>query len=104
MNRIDLKKIIMSDFDRHLGIFGNPMCRPRTKNFKKLPIRHIQKNYVYPLTEINLEKVFDENRGLKVLEENATAVHDYYRGGVQEKEEGENLLKEDKWEEARSPS
>lgn len=59
------------------------------------------KNYVYPLTEINLDKIYAENRGLKVLQENATAVHDYYRGGVQEKEEGETLLKEGKWEEAR---
>ena len=55
-----------------------------------------------PLTEINLEKVFQENRGLKVLEENATMIHDYYRGGVQEKEEGERLMKEGKWEEART--
>lgn len=55
----------------------------------------------YPLTEINLEKVFQENRGLKVLEENATMIHDYYRGGVQEKEEGEKLMKVGKWEEAR---
>jgi hypothetical protein len=55
----------------------------------------------YPLAEINLEKVFHENRGLKILKENATMIHDYYRGGVQEKEEGENLMKEGKWEEAR---
>jgi hypothetical protein len=59
------------------------------------------KDYVYPLTEINLEKVFNENRGLKVYEENATTVHDYYRGGVQEKEEGEKRIKESRWEEAR---
>ncbi len=45
--------------------------------------------------------MFNENRGLKVLEENATTVHDYYRGGVQEKEEGEKLMKESRWEEAR---
>jgi len=56
----------------------------------------------YPLTEINLEKVFQENRGLKVLQENATMIHDFYRGGVQEKEEGEIMLKESKWEEARN--
>ncbi len=60
------------------------------------------KNYVYPLTEINLDKIYAENRGLKVLQENATALHDYYRGAVQEKEEGESLLKAGKWEEARS--
>jgi len=56
----------------------------------------------YPLTEINLEKVFSENRGLRILEENATMNHDFYRGGVQEKEEGEKLMKEGKWEEART--
>ena len=60
------------------------------------------KDYVYPLKEINLEKVFNENRGLKVLEENATTVHDYYRGAVQEKEEGEKRMKEGTWEEARN--
>jgi hypothetical protein len=54
----------------------------------------------YPLTEINLENVFRENRGLKVLPENATMIHDYYRGGVQEKEEGEKLIKDGRWEDA----
>ena len=44
--------------------------------------------------------MINENRGLKVLEENATTVHDYYRGGVQQKAEGEGLLKEGKLEEA----
>ncbi len=29
-------------------------------------------------------------------------IHDYYRGGVQEKEEGERLMKEGRWEEARN--
>jgi hypothetical protein len=56
----------------------------------------------YPLTEINLEKVFSENQGLRIMEENATMNHDFYRGGVQEKEEGEKLMKEGKWEEART--
>jgi hypothetical protein len=60
------------------------------------------KDYVFPLSEINLEKVIEENRGMKVLKENATTVRDYYRGGVQEKEEGERLLKEERWEEAMS--
>ncbi len=58
------------------------------------------KDYVYPLTEINLENVIEENQGVKMLKENATLVHDYYRGGVQEKAEGERLMKEEKWEEA----
>ena len=40
---------------------------------------------------------------MKVLIENATTVHDYYRGGVQEKAEGERLFKEGKWEEAQIP-
>lgn len=60
------------------------------------------KDYVYPLTEINLKNVIEENQGLKMLQENATMVHDYYRGGVQEKTEGERLLGEEKWEEAMS--
>jgi len=63
--------------------------------------RVFPKDYVHPLTEINLEKVMDENRGLKILEENATTVGDCYRGGVQAKEEGERLLKDEKWEQAR---
>jgi hypothetical protein len=45
--------------------------------------------------------VYGENRGLKVLEENATTAHDYYRGGVQEKETGETLMKAGTWNEAR---
>ena len=59
-------------------------------------------DYIFPLTQINAEKVFEENRGLKVLKENATTVRDYYRGGVQEKEEAEKLLQEGKWEEAEA--
>ncbi len=76
--------------------FWGSRCAAPKEEVKTYP-----KDYVHPLTEINLEKVFSENRGLKVLEENATTVHDYYRGGVQEKEEGEKLMKESKWEEAR---
>lgn len=60
------------------------------------------KDYLYPLTEINLENVIEENQGLKMLHENATMVHDYYRGGVQEKSEGERSMKEGKWEEAEA--
>jgi len=65
------------------------------------PVKTYPKDYIHPLTEINLEKVIDENRGLKVLEENAKTVQDYYRGSVQEKAEGERLLGEGKWEGAR---
>ena len=60
------------------------------------------KDYVYPITEINLENVIEENQGLKMLQENATMVHDFYRGGVQEKAEGERLMKEEKWVEAEA--
>jgi len=65
------------------------------------PVTTYPKDYIHPLTEINLEKVINENRGLRVLEENARTVHDYYRAGVQEKEEGEKLLREGKWEGAQ---
>ncbi len=66
-------------------------------------VKTYPKDYVHPLSEINLDKVINENRGLKVLAENATTVHDFYRGAVQEKAEGEKLLKEGKWEEAQIP-
>ncbi len=66
-------------------------------------VKTYPKDYVHPLTEINLDKVINENRGVKVLVENATTVHDFYRGAVQEKAEGERLLKERKWEEAQIP-
>jgi nitrous oxide reductase len=96
MNRIDLKKISYLILILIFGFVGMRCAGPK-EELKTYP-----KDYVYPLKEINLEKVFNENRGLKVVEENATKVHDFYRGGVQEKEEGEGLLKEGKWEEARS--
>lgn len=89
MNQFDLKKISYLIFILIFGFLGTRCATPQ-KELK-----------TYPLTEINLEKVFHENRGLKVLEENATMIHDYYRGGVQEKEEGERFMKESKWEEAR---
>jgi hypothetical protein len=97
MNQINLnlKKILYLIFILIFGFLGT-RCATPTEEVKTYP-----KDYVHSLKEINLEKVFGENRGLKVLEENATTVHDYYRGGVQEKEEGEKLIKESKWEEAR---
>jgi len=97
MNRINLKKISYLVF---ILIFGFLGIRCATDTHKG-ELKTYPKDYVHPLTEINLEKVFIENRGLKVLEENATTVYDYYRGGVQEKEEGEKLIKESNWEEAR---
>ena len=95
MNRIDLKKTLYLIFILIFGFLGS-RCAATKEELRTYP-----KDYVHPLTEINLEKVFNENRGLKVLEENATMIHDYYRGGVQEKEEGERLMRESSWEEAR---
>jgi hypothetical protein len=97
MSRINLKKISYLVF---ILIFGFLEIRCATDTHKG-ELKTYPKDYLHPLTEIKLEKVFIENRGLKVLEENATTVYDYYRGGVQEKEEGEKLIKESKWEEAR---
>ena len=97
MNRMNLKKISYLAF---ILIFGILATRCATPTHKEEGKTH-PKDYVHPLKEINLEKVFSENRGLKVLEENATTAFDYYRGGVQEKEEGEKLIKENRWEEAR---
>jgi len=96
MNRIDLKKISYLIFILIFGFLGTRCATPK-EELKTFP-----KDYVHPLTEINLEKVFNENRGLRVLEENATMIHDFYRGGVQEKEEGERLFKESRWEDARN--
>jgi hypothetical protein len=76
MNPIDLKKIPYLIFILIFGFLGTRCATPQ-KELK-----------TYPLSEINLEKVFHENRGLKILEENATMIHDYYRGGVQEKADG----------------
>jgi len=98
MNRINsyLKKILYLTFILMFGFFGMRCAAPKEE------LKTYSKDYVHPLTQINLEKVFNENRGLEVLEENATTVYDYYRGGVQEKEEGERLMKESKWPEVRT--
>jgi len=98
MNRIHLKKISYLVFVLIFGFFGTRCAAPTHKE----EVKTYPKDYVHSLKEIYLEKVFNENRGLKVLEENATTVHDYYRGGVQEKEEGEKLIKESRWGEARN--
>lgn len=84
------------------GLLGTQCATPKEEHVhgELAPVKTYPKDYVHPLTEINLEKVINENRGLKVVEENATTVHDYYRGGVQVKEEGERLLREERWEEA----
>ncbi len=95
MKRVDFKKISYLLLILIFGFLGTK-CAAQKEEVKTYP-----KDYVHPLKDINLEKVFDENRGLKVLEENATTAQDYYRGGVQEKEEGEKLMKESRWDEAR---
>ena len=89
MNRSHFRKMFCLMFVLILGFLGTRCATPQ-KEVK-----------TYPLAEINPEKVFHENRGLRILEENATMIHDFYRGGVQEKEEGEMLLKESRWEDAR---
>lgn len=104
MNRIGLRKILYLMLILSIGLLGTRCVTPKEEphaHGEISPIKTYPKDYIHSLTEINLEKVIDENRGLKVLEENARTVHDYYRGGVQEKAEGERLIKEDKWEEAR---
>jgi hypothetical protein len=96
MNRIHLRMISGLFLIMTLGLFETQCAID--EELREGP----SKSYVYPLAEINLEKIYAENRGLKIYQENATTVPDYYRGAVQEKEEGEDLLKEGKWEEARS--
>lgn len=106
MKRVDSKRIFCSFLVVIFGLFGTRCAATKEETHahgEMAPVKTYPKDYVYPLTEINLEKVIHENRGLKVLVENATAVHDYYRGAVQEKAEGERLLKERKWEEAQIP-
>jgi hypothetical protein len=100
MSPIKLNRLFYLFLIMMMGFIGT-RCAGTNEELRETPNR-TPKNYVYPLTEINLDKIYAENRGLKVLQENATAVHDYYRGGVQEKEEGETFLKEGNWEEARS--
>ncbi len=106
MNRIDSKRIFCLFLVVIFGILGTRCATTKEETHahgSMASVKTYPKDYVHPLTEINLDKVINENRGLKVLVENATAVHDYYRGAVQEKAEGERLLKEGKWEEAKIP-
>jgi hypothetical protein len=105
MNRIHLKKIFYLLLVVTLVFFGCRCAMTREEGHgheEMTPLKTYPKDYVHPLTEINFDRVLIENRGLKILEENATTVHDYYRGGVQEKAEGEKLLSEGSLEEARS--
>ena len=99
MNQIHLKKISYLVFILIVAFLGT-RCATDTHTHEPMA-KTYPKDYLHPLKEINLEKVYAENRGLRVLEENATTAHDYYRGGVQEKEEGETLMKAAKWNDAR---
>jgi hypothetical protein len=103
MSRIDFRNVFCLLLIIAFGFLGTRCATPREEHAHGdvAPVKTYPKDYVHPLTEINLEKVVNENRGLKVLEENATTVHDYYRGSVQERAEGENLVNENKWEEGR---
>ncbi len=106
MNGFDSKRIFCLFLGIIFGILGTRCAATKEESHAHggmASVKTYPKDYVHPITEINLDKVISENRGLKVLVENATAVHDYYRGAVQEKAEGENLLKAEKWEEAQIP-
>ena len=94
MNRFDFKKALVLIFVLIVGVLGTRCATPQIEKEKEVKM--------FALTEINSEKVFQENRGLKIMRENATMIHDYYRGGVQEKEEGEKWMKAGNWEEARN--
>jgi len=106
MNRVDLKRIFRLLLVIIFGLLGTQCAASKEElhaHGDMTTVKTYPKDYVHPLTEINFEKVVNENRGLKVLVENATTVHDHYRGAVQEKAEGEKLFKEGKWEEAQIP-
>ena len=99
MNRIHFKNLSCLAFIVIFAFFGT---RCATDTHKHEPTaKTYPKDHLHTLEEINIEKVYGENRGLKVFEENATTAHDYYRGGVQEKEEGEGLMKSGQWNDAR---
>jgi hypothetical protein len=103
MKRGDSKRIFCLLLVMILGLLGTRCTASKEElhaHGDLAPVKTYPKDYVHPMIDINLDKVIQENRGLKVLEENATTVHDYYRGAVQEKAEGERLLREGKWEEA----
>ncbi len=106
MIRRDSERIFFLFFVIIFGFLGTRCATTKEETHahgSMASVKTYPKDYIHPLTEINLDKVINENRGLKVLVENATAVHDFYRGAVQEKAEGEKLLKEQKFEEARIP-
>jgi len=104
MNCIHLKKIFYLLLVVSFGFLGSRCAATREEGHAHgdmTSVKTYPKDYIHSITEINLDKVIHENRGLKVLVENATTVHDFYRGGVQEKEIGESLIREGKQEEAQ---
>jgi len=106
MNRADSKRIFCLFLIIISGLLGTRCAATKEElhaHGNMASVKTYPKDYVHLLTEINLDKVINQNRGLKVLEENATTVHDFYRGAVQERAEGEKLFKEGKWEEAQIP-
>jgi hypothetical protein len=103
MNSSISRRVILSSLLLLLGFLLTQCATPKEEldtQGEMAPMRMFPPDHVFPLSEINAEKVFEECAGMKVLEENATTVRDYYRGGVQEKEEGERLLQKGKWGEA----
>ena len=105
MNRVDSKNIFCLFLVIVFGLLGTRCAVTKEElhaHGDMAPVKTYSKDYVHPLTEINFENVVKENQGLKILEENATTVHDYYRGSAQEKAEAERILKEGKWEEAEN--
>ncbi len=105
MNCIRLKKVLYLVLVVTFGFLGSRCAATREEGHAHgdmTPVKTYPRDYIHPITEINLDKVIQENRGLKVFAENATTVHDFYRGGVQEKEAGESLIREEKWEEAQT--
>jgi len=105
MNCIDLKRISYLSLIIIFGLLGTRCAATKEElhaHGDMASVKTYPKDYLHPIAEINFEKVVNENWGLKVVEENATTVHDYYRGGIQEKAEGGKLLREGKWEEAQT--
>jgi hypothetical protein len=104
MNRVDSKKIFYLFLVIIFGFLGTRCAAAKEElhaHGDMASVKTYPKDYLHPITETNFEKAVNENRGLKVVEENATTVHDYYRGGIQEKAEGEKLLGEGRLEEAQ---
>ncbi len=106
MNRVSTKRLFCLSLVVIFGFLGTRCTATKEElhaHGDMASVKTYPKDYVHPITEINLDKVAKENQGMKVLVENATTVHDYYRGAVQEKAEGEKLFKGGQWEKAQIP-